>query len=298
MAILIFIFSFLLILGLQSTQVLQQKAGRDLEVLSYLSFIKTERQLRNQWIQKQYRKVVSQKKKIAMPSSSSPKIRQREELSKRHTKIPYQYGKLFLKPVFKDLNASNSLSEIVERLVLELYGHTSFFKEASQNVSQELMRFWLQKNQKNPIESFKDLFPENEPLKSIFYKMLRGTSDYNVEKKEGYPPFRDFFSFQGDDETLIYFNHAHFSVLKAFFGREDLLLAILAKEAELVKQKTPFLSSHLNELLIKQCDFSQKRISEMSPYLYFGFKSRQFKMLSCQDRKLKLTLKKIVDPKE
>ena len=80
----------------------------------------------------------------------------------------------------------------------------------------------IQERKKHPSALLlTELFPEQEPLKTIYYKMLKGTNTYQSGTEIGHPPLGDYFCIdQSQIKNPISFGAASSLLLHALFGDE------------------------------------------------------------------------------
>jgi hypothetical protein len=99
-----------------------------------------------------------------------------------------------------------------------LYGSSSFFKE--EHLEYALLDAWIEKAQNIPnCTSLSELFPEDQKLKSIFYKMLKGTKTYTIGTNIGYPSLEEFITINEDKKAkAIYISFASTPLLSAIFN--------------------------------------------------------------------------------
>jgi len=57
-------------------------------------------------------------------------------------------------------------------------------------------------------------------MKAIYYKILRGSGDYDIALQDGYPPLSDFIFIDERERKPIYFNYVSHPILIALLGQD------------------------------------------------------------------------------
>ncbi len=157
--------------------------------------------------------------------------------------------KMNLSPLFKE-----DCPEVVKitffNLLKTYYGHSSFLEPSTLDFTIKNFINHFIESGKEKIHQYKeakkDLFsiklsqfhPKSTLENHIFYKMLKGTHQYNLEKQEGYPPFEDVFCLEEKKPLkILHFPSLPSTMLKALFG-EPLTKSILEKEAAIPSNGT------------------------------------------------------------
>ena len=197
-------------------------------------YIKTKQALYTEWENTKYKKHQGKKptrKANLLPKPGSTEIK---FSSPRIKKQLARESKWNLAPLILLEEKQPLLEQATMRLLQELYGHTSFWREG---LEKELISYWEQhKEELSSIQQFSDLFPEDLSLQLPFYKMLKGSGSYNLSSHTGYPPLKDIFCVDVEKPTTLYFAYASPFALTALLGKE-VTLEILALEEKLSKEK-------------------------------------------------------------
>lgn len=158
----------------------------------------------------------------ATPNTESPKT---EYLSPRFSPKVLKGSQLNLYPLVQE-KENHPFYAIAGRLLCLLYPDILPDKQSAQTLLDALLA--KAKTLKDPILS--ELMPENPLLQEKYYKMLKGTNQYDIMQKKGIPPLADFFTI-GKEKICCYLCSAHFFVLQAIFG-EDFTHTIMEKEKQ------------------------------------------------------------------
>jgi hypothetical protein len=116
----------------------------------------------------------------------------------------------------RDPALADFLQDRAAKLIEILYKDADFYNP---HLAQQIIGEIAGKDASN----FLELFPEDEKLAAIFYKMVKGTNT-------GYPALDEYFKIESKvEDGKIQFRYASTPVLRAIFG-EDLTYKILALE--------------------------------------------------------------------
>lgn len=233
MNILFLVSAFLVILSFACAQTFHTVVSFESEKTVFMGYMKGLRRTRNMWQQKIFTDAT---KGIAPPITKAP-VKKEKPLknftSHRKQRNPSQYSKLNLSHLFADETSSIPLQKTALSLLKKLYGDKPFIKRSGiENVEQQILTEMLKIGKKlATVSDLQDLSPAEENLKLIYYRMLKGSGDYNLEKNLGYPPLSDFFSLEQNERKPIYFSFASYPLLCALCGKE-LAQEIVEKEEE------------------------------------------------------------------
>jgi hypothetical protein len=166
----------------------------------------------------------------------------------RKDKCRYEENKLNLSK-FKSPDISNQSFEykVAARLFKSLYQYAPFYQEGLED---KILSALLKRGD-TPLY---DLF-QNDPLDATFYKILKGTSTYDIGTNKGYPALRDYFSFKDSDGKLRY-PYLSKSVLEALVG--GALMETIEKAEK--ENNKPLTKPEFKELLDAQGITGQNRI--------------------------------------
>lgn len=179
------------------------------------------------------------------PKTEPPKI---EYQSPRLSARILKGSQLNLYPLIQEKEAKNHpFYAITERLLCLLYPDIMPNKLAAQALLDALLI--KAKTVKKPILS--ELMPEDPLLQEKYYKMLKGTNQYDVIQKKGIPPLADFFMIR-EGKACCYLRSAHFFVLQAIFGKEFAHTIIEREKQKWESGKAKVLNKKELEALIMQ----------------------------------------------
>ncbi len=284
--------NFLIIFMFLSASVLKNSAFSTSQNASFCSYLSSKLLLEGKWERYKYQ---TYQKKLKKPKEkkekkiSSPK-KEGSFLSHRQRKQPPSLGKWNLAPLFSaDPYTALFLEGLTSDLLEQLYGHAEFWKEAEKEIpelSHQLTHSFLEKTKKK--ETLSDLFPRDKQLQKVFYKMLKGSGSYDAQKKEGYPPLRDFFIVSTKDKSLTSFSHAPYLVLKVLF--DDKTLETLLSLERQKWEKDHYTHSLTKEELRSLCSQSflrmkGKRFQDIEPFLLFSHKTSELERLTSENKK-------------
>jgi hypothetical protein len=298
--------NFLIIFMFLNASVLKNAQFSTFQNASACSYLSSKLKLQNKLERYKYLTYQKKLKKPAAPSQKKEtKVSKTVSSFHSHRKKDHtsSLGKWNLAPFLSaDPYSSFFLGELTANLITELYGHTPFWKEAEKKIpglAEELLAEFSSK--KGKIETLSDLFPRNESLQKVFYKMLQGSGSYHLESKEGYPPFEEFFTFSAKDKTLTSFPHASSIVLKALF-QDKIVETILSLEKD-KWEKDHYLHSLTKEELKSICKenslkASGKRLQDIEPLLKFSHKTAALEKLTCKNDKTHVYLELPISQKD
>ncbi len=214
MNILPLILAFIIVFTLCSSLFMEEKKSTLLEEKHYSSFMLTERKLRNLLEKKQFVKASPTKKEN---NEKKPKTLKKDTvyISRRQISYPNEAAKLNIQ---KLLVAPNEhLYEAAAALIKSLYSHKAFYtKDLEYQVIDTIIEEAKKKKDKFSFSSLP------------FSKIIKGTTYYNIETKEGYPPLQDYIFIDAKSKPAN-FCYAATPVLAALLGK-DLAKKILEDE--------------------------------------------------------------------
>lgn len=223
MNILPFVLTFLMLMGIAATTIFKGAASSALEERCIRGSFSSHRQMMSREAQRSFRKANRANRNH---EKEHQKKSEKKSLKGRYTS--HRDDKNIKEASKFTLAVDNQLLyEPAARLIKNLYGHAPFYTEGLEY--QILDQILWTKERTNFLEPF----PESEPLKTIYYKMLQGTNVYDTKTKNGYPPLSHFFSLE---QTKISFYHASRPVLTAVLG-EKLAQFVIAAEILASEQK-------------------------------------------------------------
>ena len=109
-----------------------------------------------------------------------------------------------------------------------LYKNCLFAKVPhSEKIEYRLIESMIKKARKLPdLDNLAELYPDDPVLAKIFYKMLKGTNQY--DRNRGIPPLADFISLN-KEKTSAHLSFASPILLEALFG-DEIAVQILQEE--------------------------------------------------------------------
>ncbi len=276
MNILPFVFTFLILMGIASMTLFKGVSSTALESRCVEGSILMQRAMRSKLAKKTFRDITKTEHEPNSKKPKTPKSLKKTYESPRKAKSLSEASKFTLS------TENQLLYEPAARLLKLLYGHAPFYEERLEyKILDEIL--W-----KKDRKDFVDPFPEIEPLKTIYYKMLKGTNIYDLQTKNGYPPLSDFFSL---GKQKIFFYHASLPVLTAILG-EKLTKQVIAEEKAESERRGEVVS--MGEALFKP--FVEKKGPKFEPdYIssIFAFsKSGKGKTITIVDEKTGITARR------
>lgn len=220
MNILPLIFTFLIVFSCLCLTFFREMKSFLLVESALSGFRRTERVVDNTLARKNYRKMKansSQKKKTV------PKRKNQSAYASRRTMSPpLEESKFNLGAIAKSetLLQTHPLYEPLANFLRILYQRRVFDQTPKvERPEYQLLEAIVKKLQKFPdADSFAELCPDDPKLKTLYYKMLKGTNQYSPGKN-GIPPLADFFSLKKNTKA-VNLNFASPSLLEALFGDE------------------------------------------------------------------------------
>lgn len=293
MNILPFVFSFLLLLALGASLLFKEHQATSSTVNSYMGYLRAERRAQSELISQEYKKLPHKKKQAS--GSKKPLSEQEKYPDYRNKSSPPELSKLNLTSLFSD-TPSPILIETVARLLKQLYGHTSFFKEAKEpRLEYKLVESWMQQGKKlKKVQDLSQLYPTASPYKEVFYSMLQGTPTENTG--QGYPPLDHYFTIHERKEAIS-FNLASQKLLIALFDSPKIAAAICHQE-QLQWQKEKKWKAldkiELTNLLAKE-HFHTFNLTDIEGFTNFDPKRISYEIKSSQDKKTGIVVRKHIN---
>jgi hypothetical protein len=291
MNILFLVFGFVSVFLIFSSMLLKQVQAFSSVEKSVVRSVKAQYILHDKWERYKYKNY--ERKLQPTGSKKSRKSLNKEYLSHRLLyNLPIQ-AKWNLAPVIFADQTSLSLIEASALFLEQLYGHTLFWKKAKDehpHLAQEMLVSWQKKKtEKNQIEKLEDLFPEELPLQTVFYKMLKGSGYYNLDSKEGYPPLGDFFRLSKEEMTVLCLPYASTQALEVLLGLK-MARAIVEIERDKWISKGGYYSITKAELLaLTATHASNLSIQEIDYFLVEGHKKGKLEKLTHKEGKTLLS---------
>ncbi|MGE0197535.1 MAG: hypothetical protein AB7N99_01880 [Simkaniaceae bacterium] len=261
MNLLPFVMIIVLILGMFSLSQFQQSISLEKEKNAYLAYFIGLRESRNDCEDSVYvnaRKTHSKgKSSPTTPSKTTKNDDIKERLFFRERKVGWLEGRLHLSSLLDESQNNASLKTLTLKYLSALYGHKKFFPKDPKPFLESLIK--TLKTQETLIPLHEVVF-EDPQMQELFYKILRGTHTYDLEKKEGYPPFDHFFTFEKSDHPPMNFHGANKVFLQVALGPSKAEELILEEKKRLIDTpnslKSPLSKTDLEKILRE--DFAEK----------------------------------------
>lgn len=237
MNILPFVTIFLIILAIFSFSSFKDYKIAILKKNTVEGSISAEREARNILVEKAFQKA---------PKKRLEKIEKGKKTDKKNTLTedhfnrddPQRWVKISLEVLFQD-EKHPVFQEMIVKILDSFYSHTEFYHHSSsKNLAKDLLDALIKKAKKLSEETdtkklnFLDLYPDDEVLSRVYYKMLKGTQEYNLVMKKGYPPLTDFFTLDIPSRKPVHFAGLSTPLLSAIFG-DKVKKDILQEEASI-----------------------------------------------------------------
>jgi len=298
MNILPIVFAFMFIFSFLTLGFIQEHAHSILSEKSFKSFYDTSRIASNAVAQKLYKRIKTQPPPPNPSEQSAAPVKsvtsQKKYRSLRELFPPLDKSKFNLTALFELQTEpkNHPLYEICASLLHVLYEESLFKHTKHEDLEYDLLNAMLKTYRtKGTIKTLSDLYPDAPHLQSIFYKMLKGTNQYDVSSKHGIAPLEDFFIL--DKTPSIHFSFASACLLKAVFG-EKIALKILNEEKKKYETEGKKISLTKEELtvLLANDPLRASLVLELDQHIDFSKKSPKRVLLSQKDKSSGLVVKK------
>lgn len=298
MNILPMVISLLLIFAFTASTLLQEGIATQWEERAHRGFMKAERKLRNQWERNLFKEAPKKPAAKGLSATISGKGHSSKVFESPREKKISDLTKLNLAPLMTKPSPSYSghLYEVAAELIRLLYGEKLFFKKAAQeHLEYQLLDTIIEKGiQNTSLNSLTELFPEDSSLKFLFYKMLKGTNQYDVKMDLGVPPLGDYFII---DRTItqkpLYFCFASKKLLDALFTEKVTLLIIEEEKKKWEEDhKHHALSDKELEAVLLDETSKQYNMSDFADLLNFTRSAASSKCLTAADTETGIVMRK------
>lgn len=260
-----------MVLGLFSLTQFEGAVTQKKENQLYLAYFKGLREVRNEKEKYAYESTLIKKKSDQKISSEKPKKPSSQKYF-REKKVGWEKGKLNLSSLLKEPHKYPALETVAANYVKRLYGNADFFKERTElsaDLIKALITFYQKEDSTTPLYelTFKDA-----RLQEIFYKMVRGTHTYNLEKKIGYPPFGEMFTFEMSGRPPMNYHYANLTFLSLLLGEKATKDFVELEKSALINAKkkshSPIKKGELESLLSHQVIGDNRTILELFDFTY------------------------------
>lgn len=224
---------------------------------------RTENVIQNALVERSYGKL---KKRVpAALKDKGPSQKQKPPRSKRESFPPLENAKFYLRALCTQDSQEHPLYESLTELLRTLYGRTLFSKK--EGIEHTMAKALLLSAKQNPSATeLTAIYPQDKALQELYYKMLRGTTYYDLEKKEGIPPLSHFFSLQPSTK-VAFLSFASRPVLSALFGEKTTLsICNLEKQRE---YSSPCSKGDLSSLPLSSPS-DARQLALVEPYLNYS----------------------------
>jgi hypothetical protein len=288
------IFTFLIIFACLAFTFIKEVKSFFLSETTLNSFYRTERRMNNTIASKAYRKVKSER--IDKKEDGYKKSNPSTYFSRRSFFPPFENSKFNIGPLIK-CEGEFKLHPLYEPLaqMLRLLYKETVFKTAShaEKIEYRLLEAILTKARKNPeAKDLAEICPDDLILCSLYYKLLKGTNQYN--KKKSIPPLGDFVALR-KEPIAIFFSFASPVLLEALFSRE-IAEHILKEERNKWRELNKyyyFSKEDLQSLFMKNPSLSLKYTS-LESYLDYSKQIKARSQVSGTDPQTGLSIKKLI----
>jgi len=155
------------------------------------------------------------------------------------------------------------LEETLVKLIYEFYSEAPFFHEfkGQDTLAEHLVKEVIKAGSYLPQEGLElsHISLKNLKLQEVWYKILRGTPDYDLVTKKGWPPLKDFVIVHPDPKReAICFKKASVSLLNAFLGSKATQMILTLEEEKFFDNKnSPITKEELVPILEKESNLSK-----------------------------------------
>ncbi len=290
MNILPLIFAFLFVFSFFAFNFLKEQKSFILTETVFDSYNRVESNLQNKTIRKAYSKFTTEPTP-AKTTNPTTKQTTKNFVSYRTFFPPLETSKFNLTPLIKDAAEFklHSLYEPLANLFRILYGKNLYKTE---NIEYRILDAMLTKARKNPeLENLADIHLDDPEIKKIYYKMLKGTNQYEVGKA-GIPPLGDFLAI-GKENIAISFSFASAALLEAVLGKEITTHIFLEEEKKRTElNKHCYFSKEQLQALVTKNPAQFSNFSSIEPYIDYSKQFKSRKERGGKDEKTGLAIKK------
>lgn len=284
MNILLLVSAFLIVLALGCSAIFQTFTTATIGEKSFKGRLEAQKLSLNTIQEKQFKRAIARppgKKKNEDNPSPSAEKKKKELINPRTKQNPWDESKLNLGPLLAPFSSGTQgkLYEVALALLEELYKGSAVERLAQEkkvdSFALRILDSIIEKAKENPeAESLAELFPDDLALQEIYYKMLKGTQNY--DGVSGYPPLQDYFSFEKESKKKpIDFSLATAPLLKALLGPK-ITSQILEEEKVNSEKNRKFSALRQKGLEQVLLQFPEERLafSDFSDLVYFETKKK------------------------
>lgn len=236
----------------------------------YLAYFRGLRETRNKKERSAYKDTLPTNTGDKKPSNED-KPKKSSQKYFREKRVGWEKGRLNLSSLLQKPHKYPSLETVAVAYVKQLYAHAEFFPKNDQTIK-DLIKALIKAYQKDPLISFHEIKFNDPKLQDIFYKMMRGTHTYDLEKKVGYPPFGEMFTFEKSDRAPMNYHYANLSFLSLMFGEKMTKDFVALEKKELIEAKrkceSPIKKAELEKLLRNQMIGDKNNLLDLFEFTY------------------------------
>ena len=291
MNVLPFVLTFIFIFGMFSLSYLENYKSFHSLQQSYLSSMEALRMCRNEQELRNYKESNGKPKKgKRTKGKETEKKKKTLNIYDRDKYFGTEFSKVNLSSLVEDTE-NETLYLVALRYFQQIYGPTHFItdekfaKKIFDAFLAQAKSKWLLNNK---ICDFHELYPEDPTLHFAYYKILKGTQNYDVSKGIGYPPLSDLFLLENPLFVTkpMNFYHIPYRLLEILYG-EKIMERI--KEAEHTKKSTKVLPQTEYEKIL-QSDHNPKQ-TLINALLYYKYDEKLKPRISSTSSKTGITIK-------
>ncbi|MEI8328872.1 MAG: hypothetical protein WCG14_02595 [Chlamydiia bacterium] len=291
MNILLLISSMLIILSFISATTSHTSPILEAEKTSFTGYMQGVARTRNMWQNKLFIDATRPARTIGKASTLKEQTHKHFP-SHRTAQNLGVHSKFNIAPLLSAEPENPQIAFILQSLLEQLYGHTAFIKEAGiDNVCYEIVSLMqINGKKQSSVSELQQLSFEQEPLKTLFYKMLKGSGYYDIATQQGHPPLSDFLSIEKEEKKPIFFYFASYPVLKAFFGQSlaDEIIEQENRKSQMHGRRKVLSKEELSTLLLASNNTKLQQIQEL---LSFSKSRGSLQSVSYKDRQSKVYTK-------
>lgn len=216
MNLLPFVIIIIIILGMFSYSSFSSSMTGKKEMSSYKAHFQGMREIRNQKAEQAYLSQLTSKEKVELEGSKElPYFRERSEGAPQ--------GRINLYSLIENPSSNKTLYAVALKYLELLYENAFCDKRKDQKLCKKILDGVLKAQRKNikdnqeVLELCKIEF-EDSYLKEKYFKMLNGTTSYNLQDHKGYLPLYQAIEFEKTTSKPIKFPYANVVLIEALFG--------------------------------------------------------------------------------
>lgn len=265
MNILPLVSAFIILFAIGSYTFLHSVRAAVQEKFHYTGALAVERTFASQ-IQNEIYKDQKGKGDDSDEKTDSKKNENKKFESPRDDRSKYNNRKINIKKL-SAAQGNPQLEKVVLTLLRDIYGQTAIY---TPNLEHEVLATLIATLKLHPsVNSFEELLPKiSSGSTALFYKLIKGTQDYELRTKKGYPALGDFLSLEGKPTKPINFYTAYRPVLSAVFGEKICELILIEEQRKWeIDHKTKHLTKAELDAFLKKI---QQNLSDYEPLLQFS----------------------------